>query len=251
MLELSRRTVGNPHHPPLVFLHGFLGSKEDWEAMLPYFQDQFFCLTFDLPGHGKSPHLRSPIQTIQAAVQTITSLPPIYLGYSLGGRIALQLQEGAFATVVLSAHPGLETQEEKTLREQIDKKWCEKLLHLPFETFIAEWYAQPIFNTLHKRPSLLQEIIQRRIRHNHPQKLADTFMEMSLSQQSRVTDFSCPTLFLYGEEDWKYRHLYCKLPNTVTVRCIKQCGHVIHLENTAECAKQILDWFKSYVNIKH
>jgi pimeloyl-ACP methyl ester carboxylesterase len=65
---------------------------------------------------------------------------------------------------------------------------------------------------------------------------------LSLADQPHITEFLCPTLFIYGEEDLKYRELYCKLPKTVSVRSIKNCGHCVHLENAPDCAKEILNW---------
>ena len=37
--------------PTLVFLHGFLGSANDWSALIELLPD-YNCIAFDLPGHG-------------------------------------------------------------------------------------------------------------------------------------------------------------------------------------------------------
>ena len=37
--------------PTLVFLHGFLGSANDWSALIEQLPD-YDCIAFDLPGHG-------------------------------------------------------------------------------------------------------------------------------------------------------------------------------------------------------
>lgn len=163
--------------------------------------------------------------------------------------MALQLQKYADAIVVLSAHPGLSSKKEKEQRRELDALWCNKLLTLPFDTFLAEWYAQPLFCTLQHNPSLLQLIIQRRMKQN-PHELANVMRQLSLSKQPYRRRFPRPTLFLHGEEDLKYQKLYCKLPNTVTVRSIKSAGHAIHLENAQACAEEILKWLKgtTYAN---
>ena len=243
MFELSRLTVGNPRHTPLIFLHGFLGEKEDWERMLSHFQDRFYCIAFDLPGHGESPYFEDILSSIKTNIQRTALSKPICIGYSMGGRIAMQLQEDFRSLVVISAHPGLSTQEEKQQRQKIDQRWCEKLLNLPFEAFFTEWYSQPIFQTLPRNPSLLQAIVKRRMKQN-PQHLAKVMQQMSLAHQPQITNFLCPALFLHGEEDLKYRQLYCKLPKTVAVQCIKNCGHAIHLENPLGCAEQIINWIE-------
>src|ERR1043166_8714747 len=50
--------------PPLVLLHGFLGSAADWAELMPELSNpidqinqinQITCLAPDLPGHGLNP----------------------------------------------------------------------------------------------------------------------------------------------------------------------------------------------------
>lgn len=241
MFELSRLTAGNPCHPPLIFLHGFLGGKEDWQEIFPFFQKKFYCIAFDLPGHGESPYVEELLTVIKDALP----LKPICIGYSLGGRIALQLHKHLKAIIAISAHPGLITQEEKTQRQLIDQAWCDKLLNLPLADFLAEWYAQPIFQTLTNNSPLFQTILQRRLKQN-PQHLVLVLRQMSLATQPLITDFSCPTLLLSGEEDWKYRTLYSRLPKTVTTRSVKSCSHAAHLENAQACAEHITQWMENY-----
>ncbi len=230
MFEFSKCTRGSPHHPPLVFLHGFLGCKEDWEEMLPFFEKQFFCIAVDLPGHGATPYC----EDILGALKSELVFKPILVGYSMGGRLAMQLQECAEAIVVLSGHPGLETEEEKAARRKIDEQWSKKLETMPIDGFITEWYQQPIFQTLGSIP-------KRRLNQN-PQHLANVMQQLSLANQPHFNQFSRPALFLYGEEDLKYRQLYYTLPKTVSVRSIKNCGHAIPIENAKEAAEIILHW---------
>jgi 2-succinyl-6-hydroxy-2,4-cyclohexadiene-1-carboxylate synthase len=241
MFEFSKLTCGNPHHPPLIFLHGFLGFKEDWEEMFPFFGNRFFCIAYDLPGHGSTPYSENIISALKNEIQTVVSKKPTLIGYSLGGRIALQLQEYASALILLSAHPGLTSKKEKEQRRKVDDRWSEKLLSLPFDAFFAEWYKQPIFQTLQYNLSLLQLLVKRRMKQN-PQDLARVLRQLSLANQPHMTQFRIPTLFIHGEEDLKYRELYCRLPKTITVRTIKNGGHTIHLENARECAEEILNW---------
>lgn len=239
MFEFSKLTCGDPHHPPLIFLHGFLGAKEDWMEMFSYFEKRFFCMALDLPGHGSTPYTEEILSAVKKEIQKMQC--PILIGYSMGGRIALQLQECANAIVVLSAHPGLQCKKEKEQRRTIDEKWGEKLLTLPLDAFFAEWYAQPFFHTLSRDPSLLQRVIHRRMKQN-PQDLARVLHQLSLANQPHIAQFHSCTLFMHGEEDLKYQELYCRLPNTVSVCSIKSCGHAIHLENAPACAQEILKW---------
>jgi 2-succinyl-6-hydroxy-2,4-cyclohexadiene-1-carboxylate synthase len=137
--------------------------------------------------------------------------------------------------IILSGHPGLQTEQEKQERLKIAEQWSEKLVALPFKVFLSQWYAQPLF---HSKP---RSILERRIKQD-PQALSALMLQMSLAHQRRHREFSCPTLFLYGEYDLKYRKLYFELPDSVAVREVQKCGHILHLENAARCAERILNW---------
>jgi len=244
MFEFSKLTHGDPRSPPLIFLHGFMGSKEDWKEMFESFESRFYCIAFDLPGHGSTPYCDEMMSVLKKEIQKYEGIAkPAIIGYSMGGRIALRSQHLASKIAIISGHPGLKSKKEKEERRKSDEIWCEKLLTLPFDLFFAEWYAQPIFQTFSRNGPLMQLIIKRRMKQN-PHHLSHVLRQMSLGNQPRITRYRCPCLFLYGEEDWKYREIYNKLPKTVGVAGIKNSGHAIHFENPQECAKKILNWMR-------
>lgn len=232
---MFRRYSGNPGHPPLIFLHGFLGTGEDWEEMLPFFNTRYHCIAYDLPDENI-------VAAVKCEVEKI-SPKPVLIGYSMGGRIALQLQEHAAAVVALSANPGLTSEEEKEARRKNDEVWAQKIQNLPWREFLNEWYGQSIFSSLHGKP-LLRTIIEKRMK-TGPRKSASTMREMSLGNQPAVKEFSIPTLMMYGEEDWKFRDLYSTLPKHVAVSGIKNSGHCLNQENPAEAAQEILKWLEN------
>lgn len=240
MFELPFLFRGDPRQPPLIFLHGFLGVKEDWEELLTFFETDFFCIAYDLPGHGNAPYSDQILKDLETIVHKQFAEKPLCIGYSMGGRIALQLQHLFSALFLLSAHPGQLTKEERDARAKTDAIWYQKLLLLPFSNFLIEWYAQPIFSSLHNSPALYKELLARRMRQN-PHFLASVLKQLSPAVLPSVETFSSPTLFLYGNQDWKYQQIYCKLPSTVAVGCVEGCGHLIHLENPSGCAAHIIN----------
>ena len=44
---------------PLVLVHGFLGSSKMWGQQIEFFKNNFIVITPDIPGFGKSKHLKS------------------------------------------------------------------------------------------------------------------------------------------------------------------------------------------------
>ncbi|MBS0620420.1 MAG: alpha/beta fold hydrolase [Verrucomicrobia bacterium] len=217
----------------LIFLHGFLGSKEDWEGVLPYLE--YPCVAIDLPGHGSSPYSENILDTVRTAIAPYSR--KVLIGYSLGGRIALQLMDNCDGVIALSAHLGLDSLQEREERLKTDQIWIEKLRSLPLETFLRQWYAQPLFDGTFP---------PRRHKQN-PEALARVMEQMSLGKMEKISTFSKPTLFLYGKEDLKYEALYCKLPPSVLVRGIDGAHHAIHLQKPQLCATTLNAFLKEHL----
>lgn len=81
--------------PPLVILHGLLGSSANWQAQGRYLGDRFSVYVPDLRNHGRSPH--SPAMGVTDMVDDIRRFfraqgidRAHLLGHSLGGTLAMQ-----------------------------------------------------------------------------------------------------------------------------------------------------------------
>ena len=227
--------------PNLVFLHGFLGVKEDWAEICTYLETHAHCIAFDLPGHGQAsaitPHY---LEELHTKIQLISS-EAILVGYSMGGRLALELAHhyGYAHLILLSTHPGISDEAERRVRLEKDTLWIEKLNILDIRTFLEERYAQPLFSSLKKKPELLEKILQWRSREDK-ERLAEVLSMLTPGRMKPCFSFPKRTLFLYGESDEKFKALSQRLPDHVTVRGIADCGHILHLEEPATCAKHIL-----------
>jgi esterase len=84
--------------PDLVFLHGFLGSGDNFWPHAQALQDRYRCWLLDLPGHGRSPHLpRYSMDSFATAVfETLQGLGlgrVHVVGHSLGGKVAARLAQ--------------------------------------------------------------------------------------------------------------------------------------------------------------
>lgn len=204
---------------PIVFLHGFLGSSADFDAVCTYLQN-FSCIKVLLPGHLNQPFSKD-----------FSSWMPHYekmhlVGYSLGGRLALQFAEENLKRIesltLLSTHPGLQTQREKNLRLAADQIWIEKM-QTSFEDFLIQWNKQSIFG-----PN--PPIIENQKNHNIFE-LIKTFSHYSLANQQRIDNPKA--FFSVGEFDQKYRTLF---PDAYI---IKNSFHRVHLDNPEAVANLI------------
>lgn len=79
---------------PVIFLHGFMGSSQCWEAVVPLLANHYHCISLDLLGFGQSskPKLRYDIALlidfVHQFVQQKGLKAPILVGHSLGGWVA-------------------------------------------------------------------------------------------------------------------------------------------------------------------
>lgn len=219
----------------MTFLHGFLGSPEDWDGVRKKLNVPSIALT--LPGHGNA---SLDLESFEKTIPDSATL----VGYSLGGRLAMDYAKKYPGKVkqlfILSASPGLEKDREKRLKW--DQEWINLLQNEGIERFLEKWYAQDIFSCF----SFTDEIKKRRMKHN-PDNLIEVFKRFSPAKMENLwphlKDFSCPLLYLFGENDIKYRSIATRLKETFECLEIPKASHPIHLEAPKEVANQIMRRF--------
>lgn len=88
------RHYGDPRNPPILFLHGIRLGGAIWERHARLLADTFFVVTPDLPGHGELAGLPFDVPVIDAFLryisESVVSRPPLIVGYSLGGYVAMR-----------------------------------------------------------------------------------------------------------------------------------------------------------------
>lgn len=221
----------------LALIHGFLGQKEDWNEVIQHLPKDISVTAINLPGHSGLPINKDFLLSIKNTLKKAKFL----VGYSAGGRIALQLKqyfpEDFERLILISTHPGLTDSKQRQQRWELDLAWIKKLETSSLEEFLNEWYAQPIFNTLRANTKLFAQILKRRKTQN-PQKLAAFLKMFSLG---KIPNAAIPenTLFICGDQDLKYVSLYHTLPPCMKVYTVTNAGHAVHLENPQRCAEII------------
>ncbi|EKX44469.1 hypothetical protein GUITHDRAFT_72176, partial [Guillardia theta CCMP2712] len=223
--------------PVLLLLHGFLGCKEDWDPLVPaLLQDgTCSCLAVDLPGHGdfawKQGGMSSQLALswevscflLDMLLQRLGVSSCVLVGYSMGGRLALNFALKHPARVksmcILSAHPGLESSEERFQRVWADRARADELRRLVEEEeeeeeegmgrvkqeewrrWLMEWYGQSLFGEIVKSEKF-PKILERRRRGN-PKHLAEVMENCSVGRLSSAWNLfensGAPILYLYGE----------------------------------------------------
>ncbi len=96
MVNLSHRDLGGAGLPPLVVLHGMLGSSRNWQTAGRDLAVRFHVFALDLRNHGSSPHAATmsydELMADVLAWMDSQQLPRVtLLGHSMGGKVAMLL----------------------------------------------------------------------------------------------------------------------------------------------------------------
>lgn len=248
-LRLRVRTLPGAGDP-LLMLHGFTGGVEGWpEGALHDLLPHRTLLLVDLPGHGGSDPLDDPerwaadrvVEIVVRAQESLMGQTECdWLGYSMGGRIALHAAcQGAPIRKLLleSTSPGLAGLQERERRVKADRAWVERLRHGPFPDFVEQWMSQPIFDT-RNRLSDADLALQRRVRLKaDPGSLAACLEGMGTGIMppawSRLSQLNIPVRTIVGAQDERYvalssRMVACQPEIRRTV--VPGVGHTVHLE---------------------
>lgn len=247
---------GSPDKPPAIFLHGFMGNCKDWKKVIRFVSRDYYCLTIDLPGHGKTA-LKEYISFEKTAAALIEFLRQqeirrcFLVGYSMGGRIALFLAlrfPDYFSKVVLeSASPGLPTQEERESRLKEDETIARQLESGDFKFFLLKWYSRPLFKGLGNQLDFHQ-LLKARLA-NNPKSLARSLRIFGTGNQPSLWEelHQCkiPILVLAGEEDKKYQLIAEEMSQSsqlIQAKIVEKCSHNIHFQQPKRLANYLCEF---------
>ena len=130
-LSLNVEIAGNG--PPVVLLHGFTGSAAGWGVVIDALSPEYTTVAIDIVGHGRSDspptaesyEMRRAVDDLVAVVAKAGHQRATWLGYSMGGRTALQVAsfrpEAVNALILEGASPGLPTVDERLARIAADE----------------------------------------------------------------------------------------------------------------------------------
>ncbi|GDX05873.1 2-succinyl-6-hydroxy-2,4-cyclohexadiene-1-carboxylate synthase [Buttiauxella sp. A111] len=225
--------------PCLVWLHGFLGSLREWDAVSESFID-WPQLRIDLPGHGKSADITASDfhqvdQLLRKTLLSYNILKYWLIGYSLGGRVAMYHacqgeNSGLCGLVVEGSHPGLADENARRERQASDHLWGQRLRNEALQDVLHAWYQQPVFQSLNdqQRTALIALRSQ-----NNAASLAAMLEATSLGNQpdlrAALQQIPQPFYYLCGELDEKFRSVAHSL--ALTPHLITAAGHNAHRDN--------------------
>lgn len=238
-------------------LHGAVGMADDWRGFsvpgwavkridLWRFLD---CCPMSLEAFGEALNREAEA----------TEGRKVLLGYSMGGRLALHALLGGRtsggdlwdAAVMVSAHPGLESEDERLKRCGRDAEWAAKALSGDWRAFLEEWNGQAVLRSATGQGSDLKADGRVALEPRR-QAVARSFMDWSLGVQQplwgRLEEIDCPLLWCVGERDEKFRALgervaeemaQCKAQLPFELGLVGGAGHRLPWEAPGPFAKMV------------
>lgn len=243
------RMVERGSGEPLILLHGFTGSAASWFSINDDLAQDHRVVAIDLIGHGGS---EAPVDLTHYAFEQavddlaeIASQPGInraaWLGYSMGGRLALGLAlrhpKRVAALILESAAPGIRDEDARIERRAADEALARRIEEIGMEAFVAEWERLPPWDS---QRSLPVEILRRQREArlgNLAIGLANSLRGMGQGAQSsfwdRLGEVDAPVLLVAGALDAKFAGIAAQMRAAMphaALRIVPHAGHAVHLE---------------------
>ena len=223
--------------PRLALLHGFTQTGRSWAPLVDALAEHGEVLTPDLPGHGDRSEVRADLWEASRLVGEECG-PATYVGYSMGGRVALHLglaqPEVVERLVLVSATAGIEDRAGRAARRREDEALARSLETDGVEAFLERWLESPLFAGLSPEAAGLDAR-----RQNTAAGLASALRLMGTGSQDplwrRLDELTMPVLVVAGERDDKFAeqavHLGGWIGPTAELVLVPDAGHACHLEN--------------------
>ena len=244
----------------VVLLHGFTQGPGSWDPVVAALDPSHRIVRVTLPGHGPagsaSAQARLPFEAAAGAVadavaEVAGSEPATWIGYSLGGRLALRVAldrpDLVGSLALLGATAGIEDAADRAARVEIDERLAAGLERKGVDQFIDGWLSQALFSRLSRSDAGVEE---RRL--GTVDGLASALRLLGTGAQepvwARLGEIDVPVLLLAGEHDTKFSALAFRMAaaigDSAGISFVPGAGHAAHLERPQSVAT-ILNRFLS------
>ena len=234
-----------------MLVHGFTQTRRSWHGIAEQLAERFEVVTVDAPGHGDSRHEHANLRHGAGLVGAVGGRGT-YVGYSMGGRLCLQLAldrpDLVARLVLISASPGIDDVGERAARQRADELLAQQLQGDGLQAFLDHWLSLPLFARLDESAAGRSDRLR-----NDPTRLAASLRCAGTGVQrslwSSLGDIACPVLFVAGADDPSYCEIGRRLvasTDDASFVAIGGAGHSVHLERPAQTIARIRSWLDSH-----
>ncbi|MDP4604510.1 MAG: alpha/beta fold hydrolase [Solirubrobacteraceae bacterium] len=220
-----------------LLLHGFAGTAGSWDAFSKQLDhERYRPLAVDLRGHGQNGAAR-PISFELCVADLLAEAPPRFtlVGYSLGGRLALQVAlaapERLERLVLVSTSAGIEDAAERQARLDRDVALAGRIEVESIAQFAQSWLSGPLFRD---DSAKINRAARKEIEKNSPDGLACALRSLSVGRMEplwgRLAEIAIPTTVVAGELDQRYLSLAQRLSAEIVdseLAIIERAGHAL------------------------
>ncbi len=234
--------------PRIVLLHGFGQTGRCWGPLAPALARDHEVVRLDAPGHGGSTAVAADLPTT-GRLMAEAGGPAIYLGYSMGARMALHVAteapEAMRALVLVGGTPGIEDDAERAERRVADRALAQRIRDDGVDAFVDRWLAMPMFAGLPPDGRFEDER-----RSNTTEGLA-TSLEMAGTGSQRplwdaLATIEAPVLVMAGADDDRYAAIADRMAAAIGANAraarVEGAGHSAHLEQPVRFVDVVVEW---------
>ncbi len=239
-----------PDGTRIVLVHGFTQTAGSWATIAPGLRRAVAgaeVAAVDLPGHGSAADVRADLWGSATHVVEHGGRAT-YVGYSMGGRVALHAALSHPAAVerlvLIGATAGIDDPGERAARRAADDRLADRVERVGVERFVDEWLANPLF------AGLTEETAGRDDRRaNSAAGLASSLRLAGTGTQTPLWDrlgaISVPVLVLVGAGDPKFLAIGDRLAGSIPTAdlvVVDGAGHSVHLEQPERTIEAVASW---------
>lgn len=258
-LTLHAETSGTG--PPLILLHGFTGSSTSWEPLLAVLTRNHTVIALDMPGHGRSSAPADPrryaltrfADDLADVLDSLGFEKIALLGYSMGGRAALQFVashvDRVAALILESTSPGISDPVGRKARVAADLELADSIEKGGVSAFVERWESLSLWESQQALPASERARLHAQRLTNPPNGLANSLRGAGAGASEPVTGVlpgvHAPALVIAGSLDAKYVDLgqliATSLPNA-RLCVIDGSGHSVHFEKPDAFASAVSEF---------
>lgn len=251
---LNARSLGGESRPPLIILHGLLGSTRNWQTVGKLLSEHFEVHALDLRNHGESPWQATMSYTELATditnwMDSQGIAKATLMGHSLGGKVAMKvaleaperLTQLIVVDIAPKTYPHAWLDEIKALMElQPHELESRQAAEEALTQTVPDWALRKFLLT-----NLARDEATGHLRwQSNLRVIYDNLPALFLSPLSADATIATPSLFIHGEKS-NYvtpedeRKIAGQFPHSKQVT-IANAGHNVHFDQPAAFVQAVL-----------
>jgi len=240
------KTYGEITNQPIIFIHGFPFDHTLWNNVIDKLKDEYYCISYDIRGFGDSEFnagqytMESYTEDLENIISELKLNKPIICGFSMGGYIALRINEklkGNYKALILANTTTSSDNDEAKLKRaaaisSIDTQGL--------EPFIDKFLSVAFSESFIKKESLKIEEIKNKIMRFNPIGIKGALLAMisRTDTTQSLKEIDIPVLLISGENDKIISvDIMTQMANSIknsTLVCLNNSGHMSMIERTDE-----------------